>query len=64
MTVTGTVTTASGCTILDTGSRRWALLGDESRRLRQGSRVTVRGRPEAAPAGCPADGALQIILVS
>jgi hypothetical protein len=64
MTITGTVTTAGGCTILDTGSQRWALLGDQNRRLRDGSRVTVRGRPAAAPAGCRANGALQVISVA
>jgi hypothetical protein len=64
MTITGTVTTAGGCAVLDTGSRRWALLGEQTGRLRDGSRVTVRGRPGAVPAGCHADGALRIILVS
>jgi hypothetical protein len=64
MTIAGTVTTAGGCTVLDTGSQRWALLGDQTRRLRDGSRVSVRGRPVAAPAGCRANGALRIILVS
>jgi hypothetical protein len=64
VTVTGTVTIVDGCTVLDAGSRRWALLGEPAKGLRQGNRVTVRGRAEAAPAGCHADAALQVILVS
>jgi hypothetical protein len=64
MTVTGAVTVADGCVVLDTGSKRWALLGDRAGQLRDGHRVTVRGRPEAVPAGCRADSGLRVILVS
>ncbi|NJC67771.1 hypothetical protein HC028_25180 [Planosporangium flavigriseum] len=63
-TLTGTVSTAGGCAILDTGAQRWALLGDKAGQLRDGSRVTVRGRPGAVPAGCGVDRALQVVLVS
>lgn len=64
MTVTGTVTVVGGCTVLDTGAKRWALSGDRAGQLRAGDRVTVRGRPAAMPAGCRADGALQVILIA
>jgi hypothetical protein len=64
VTVTGTVVTADGCPVLDTGSQRWALLGDQAKRVRDGSRVTVRGRPAAAPHGCGADHALDVSRVS
>jgi hypothetical protein len=64
VTVTGTVTVEYGCVILDNGVQRWALLGDQAERVREGSRVTVRGRRTKAPAGCRVYGGLDVISVS
>ena len=52
--LTGTVSRADGCVILDVGGRRWALTGVSAARLADGQHVTVRGRPVAVPAGCDA----------
>jgi hypothetical protein len=60
ITIAGTVRIVGGCTLLDTGSQRWALLGAEATQLRGGSRVTVRGRLARVPAGCQADRALEV----
>jgi hypothetical protein len=64
MTVAGVVASVGGCVVLDAGARRWALTGEPAARLRQGARVTVRGWARPVPAGCSADGGLEVILVS
>jgi hypothetical protein len=56
-TLTGTVATAAGCLVLDTGAGRWALVGDAPpANLVAGTRVEVTARPllEAeSPCGSP-----------
>lgn len=52
--LTGTVSRQDNCVILDTGTRRWALLGTKAATLTDGQRTRVRGRPAAVPSGCNA----------
>ncbi|MBG6135779.1 hypothetical protein [Longispora fulva] len=63
-TLTGTVSSIAGCRVLDADSGRWALLGASAGELRDGDRVTVRGRPAKIPAGCMVDHALTVQLVT
>ncbi|WP_412538471.1 hypothetical protein R8Z50_21765 [Longispora sp. K20-0274] len=63
-TLTGTVASVAGCRVLDTAAGRWALLGTPAEGLRDGERVTVRGRPAKVPAGCGVEHALTVQLVT
>jgi hypothetical protein len=56
-TLTGTVATAAGCLVIDTGSGRWALVGSAlPANLASGARIEVTARPmpqAESPCGSP-----------
>lgn len=51
-TVTGIVERTGGCTVLVTGTRRWALTGDLANSLNVGGRMTVTGNLTQLPPSC------------
>jgi hypothetical protein len=63
-TLTGTVHRDAGWVLLDVAGKRWALLGKAPQSLVTGHTATATGTVTRAPAGCPAELALNVTRLS